>query len=115
MTVHKTDIVCLSETYLDSSFPVNDKNLAIQGYNLVRCDYPTNPKRGKINTYHEDSLPLKIIEIQYLQECISFQLIIGDKLCHFIALYRSPKQSHDFYGDFNAKLRNWSINDKTNF
>ena len=33
LTIHKTDIVCLSETYLDSSFPVNDENLVIEGYN----------------------------------------------------------------------------------
>ena len=81
-----------------------------------------------------------MIDIQHLQECINFDLIIGDKLCHFITLYRSPKQSHDEFnsfiknlelnldkattynpfldfvlGDFNAKSCNWCINDKTNF
>ena len=95
VTIHKTDIVCLSETYLDSSFLVNDENLVIQSYNLVRCDHLTNSKRGGIWVYCKDSLPLKIIEIPYLQECINFHLIIGDKLCHFITLYRSPNQSHD--------------------
>ena len=30
MIIDKTDIICLSEAYLDSSFPVNDENLAIQ-------------------------------------------------------------------------------------
>ena len=85
-------------------------------------------------------LPLKITDIQYLQECINFHLIIGDKLCHFITVYRSFNQSHDEFnlfiknlelnldkattynaflvvvlGDFNAKSCNWCINDKTNF
>ena len=136
---YKTDIVCLSETYFDSSFLVNDENLVIQGYNLVRCDHPTNSKRGGVCVYYKDSLPLKITDIQYLQECINFHLIISDRLCHFIMLYRSPNQSHDEFnsfikslelnldkattynpflvvalGDFNAKSCNWCINDKTN-
>ena len=68
MTIHKTDIVCLSETYLDSSFLVNDENLVIQGYNLVRCNHPTNSKRGGVWVYYKDSLTLKIIDIQYLQD-----------------------------------------------
>ena len=76
LTIHKTDIVCLSETYLDSSFPVNDKNLVIQRYNLVRCDHPANCQRGGICIYYKDSLPFKIIDIQYLQECINFHLIM---------------------------------------
>ena len=38
LTIHKTDIVRLSETFLDSLFPVNDENLVTQGYILVRCD-----------------------------------------------------------------------------
>ena len=31
LTIHKTDIVYLSETYLGSSFPLNDEILVIQG------------------------------------------------------------------------------------
>ena len=87
LTIHKTDIVCLSETYLDSSFLVNDENLVTQGYNLVRCNHPTNSKHGGVCVYYKESLPLKIIDIQYLQECVNVHLIIGDKLCHFITLY----------------------------
>ena len=64
--------------------------------------------------------------------------MIGDKLCNFIALYRSPNQSQDLFesfkenlelnlesavqnnpflvvllGDFNAKSSNWCKNDIT--
>ena len=35
-----------TETSLDSSFPVDDQNLVIQGYNLLRYDHLTNTKRG---------------------------------------------------------------------
>ena len=36
---HKYDIVCLSETYQNSSIPYDDKNLLIPGYNLIRADH----------------------------------------------------------------------------
>ena len=38
LAIHRTGIICLSETYLHSSFPVNDKNLVIQGYMLVSVE-----------------------------------------------------------------------------
>ena len=59
LTIHKTDIVCLSGTYLDSSFLVNDENLVIQGYTLVRCDHPTNSKRGGVCIYYKDSFTIE--------------------------------------------------------
>ena len=37
---HKFDIICLSETFLDSSILDNDSNLQIPGYNLMRSDHP---------------------------------------------------------------------------
>ena len=107
LTIHKTDIVCLSETYLDSSFLVNDENLFIQGYNLVRCDHPTNFKCGGVCVYYKDSLLLKIIDIQYLQEYINLHLIISDEPFHFITLYRSPNQFHD---EFNSFIKNLELN-----
>ena len=45
-SVHKFDIICLSETYLDSS--IDNENLEISGYYLIRSDHPSNKKRGGI-------------------------------------------------------------------
>ena len=42
----KFDIICLLETYLDSSIPTNNDNLDIDGYNLLHSDHPSNIKRG---------------------------------------------------------------------
>ena len=39
--VHKYDIICLSETYLNSSIPYDDDNLETPGYNLIRADHPS--------------------------------------------------------------------------
>ena len=137
-SVHKFDIICLSETYLDSNILPDDSNLKIPSYNLVCSDHPTNKKRGGVCIYYKSYLPLRIININYLNECVRFELMVGDKLCNFIALYRSPSQSQDLFksfkenlelnlesavqnnpilvvllGDFNAKSSNWCKNDTT--
>ena len=69
-------------------------------------------------------------DVRLIEECITFDLIMSNKLCSFVALCRSPSQSQDNYatfsdnseitvdlvskekpfllvvlGDFNAKLR----------
>ena len=44
ITVHKFDIICLSETYLDSSTLPDDDNLEIARYDTVGADQPTNAK-----------------------------------------------------------------------
>ena len=128
----------MSETYLDSSILSDDKNLEIPGYDLIRADHPSNSKRGGVCVYYRNSLPLKILDIFYLQECIVFELKIGNKFCKIVSLYRSPNQSQDEFetftnnlelildkifetnpflvialGDFNTKLSQWYKNDKT--
>ena len=112
--------------------------MEITCYNLVRSDYPANTKRGEVCLHYKTCLPLRVLDIQYLNECINFELKIGDKLCTFAALYRSPNQSQDNFetfidnfelnletlsrknpfllvaiGDFNAKSKVWYCNDNT--
>ena len=48
LNVHKFDIFCLSETFLDSSILNDDPRLAIDGYNLIHCDNPTDTKKGGV-------------------------------------------------------------------
>ena len=137
--VHKFDIICLSETYLDSTVPLDDVNLVIFRYNLIHYDHPSNTKRGGVCLYYKNYLPLRVLNISYLKECLNFEHKIGDKSCNFIALYRSPSHSQDDFetsdnfemtletlaqkgsflmtiiGYFNAKSCNWYSHDKTNF
>ena len=40
------DIICLTETFLDSSVENDDDRISIPGYNLLRADHPSNTKRG---------------------------------------------------------------------
>ena len=129
--LHKFDI-CLSETYLDSNTLLVDDNLEISGYTIVRSDHPSNTKRGDVCLYYRNNLPLRVTNIGYLDECLTLELKVGDKMCNFVVLYRSPSQSQDEFetfsdnfemtldilaqknpflmttiGDFNAKSKDW--------
>ena len=52
ISVHKLDIICLSETYLNSETSPDDDNLEIPGYNIIRKDHPSNTKRGRVCVYY---------------------------------------------------------------
>ena len=82
IAIHKFCIICISETYLDSSIP-SDSNLEISGYTLVRLDDTSNSKRGGVCIYYKSFLPSRIINVQYLQESICFELKIGEKIFYF--------------------------------
>ena len=66
ISINNLDIICLSETYLDSSVSSNDGNLEVPGYTLVRADNPNNIKRGGVCIYYLNSPPLKVLDIYFL-------------------------------------------------
>ena len=83
ITISKFDIICLSETSLDSSVLSKDANLGLTGYNLVRAEHPSNTKKDDAGVYFKEYLPLKLLNIQYLQECINFEIIIRRQKMQF--------------------------------
>ena len=92
--IHKFDIICLLETHLDSSILHYDGNLEIPGYNLVRSNHPSNKNRGGVCVYYKSHLPLRIIDINYLNECVRIELMVGDKLLtslHYLGLQVNRK------------------------
>ena len=77
LAVHKFDIASLSETHLNSSWTYPA---------ISRSDNPAHSKRRSVCMYYKNCLPLKVLDIRFLQESIAFDLQIGDKLCSFIYL-----------------------------
>ena len=71
---------------------------------IEQITHPTLNVGGGGCIYYKNFLPLKVINIQYLQECINFEMKIGEKLCN---LNRSPSQSQD---DFETFLKNVELN-----
>ena len=104
IAIKKFDVICLSETYLDWSNLSDDDNFNLPGYNVVRADHLSNTKKGALCIYFKNSLPLKVPDIQLLQEFIDFEIKIADKTCNFISLYRSLSQSKDEFGSFADNL-----------
>ena len=45
---HKFDMICLSETFLDSSTPSNDERLDMKEYKLTRADNPSDSKKSGV-------------------------------------------------------------------
>ena len=46
-------------------------------------DHPSNAKCGDVWLYYKCLLPLKVIDVSYLQECINFEVKIGVKTFKF--------------------------------
>ena len=133
-------IICLSKTYVNSSIPYDDDYMEIPRYNLIRADHSSENRRGSVCIYYKNRLPLKVLDIHILQECINFEIKTENKLCGFIVLYRTPSQSQDNFesstdnlesnidaiaaknpyliyilGDFNAKLSTCCRSDKSTY
>ena len=53
-SIYKYDFISFSETFLDSSFESDDKDLMSNGYNLIRSNHPS--KRGDVCIYCKESL-----------------------------------------------------------
>ena len=136
--VNKFDIICLSESFLDSSILTENNNLKINGYKMVRADHPNNVKRGGVCAYVRETLPFRNFSNSYLSECLTLEVTISNRKGYVITLYRSPSQTSDEFqsfisnlekllininsfdprfvillGDFNAKSKPWSVNDTT--
>ena len=99
-TVHNFDIICISEPYLISQKFSNDDKLSIPGYHMFRADHPSDNRCGGVSVYYKESLPIRLYNITYLQECICFNLMISNKLCNIVSLYRSPSQNRDEFENF---------------
>ena len=136
--INKFHIICLSESFLDSSILTENNNLKINGYKMMRADHPNNVKRGGVCAYVRETLPFRNFSNSYLSECLTLEVTISNRKVYVITLYRSPSQTSDEFqsfisnlekllininsfdphfvillGDFNAKSKSWSNNDTT--
>ena len=91
-TIHQYDFICVSETYLDSSVRTDDRDILINGYNLIRADHPSNKKRGGVCIYYRQSLAVELVETNYLSECLLCEFSINNKKGYVAVLYRSQRR-----------------------
>ena len=136
-SIHKYDLICISESFVDSSYSSDDPSLTLKGYKLARSDHPLNIKRGGNCIFYKESLPIKFLSISNLSECLISEILYNNRKCIMGSLYRSPSHNNEEFnffmrefetilenisdpgnpnlifvvGDFNAKLSNWKTDD----
>ena len=53
--VNGINIICLAQTFLNSSIPIDCNRLSIPSYSIMRVNHPSNTKRGRVClSYQED-------------------------------------------------------------
>ena len=67
---------------------------------MVRADQPNNVKRGGVSIYYKESLPVRVINLPYLQEASLLQLNDQNKKTIISSLYRSPSQISEEFESF---------------
>lgn len=102
--VNKSDIICLSESYLDFSILSDNDNLIIKGCKIVRNDHTDDVKRGEVCTYIRESLPVRCFYNTYLKECLILEVCINNIKGYVISLYSSLNQIMDDFDLFMLNL-----------
>ena len=90
---HKYDVICISESHLDSTFPLDDNSLSLNGYNVTRADHPDNVKRGGVCMYYKENLSLRIISTPYFDQCLLCKVTCQNEKGYIAVIYCSPSQS----------------------
>ena len=137
-TTNKFDIICVSESYLDSAFSSDNEDINIKRFKLVRTDRPNNIKRGGVCAYVKESLPVRVVPNHHLSKFLILEVNLKNKKGYLVSLYLSLNQNsekfelfltnleniladitnrnHHFMlllGDFNAKSKTWFINNQS--
>ena len=77
--VHKFDILCISETHLDSSVSKDDNALSIEGYSIIQADHSRNTKKGDVCIYYNDKISIRQMSNINLPECSACKIVIGKR------------------------------------
>ena len=66
--------------FLSPSVSSTLDSLNIDGYYIVRSDHPSGSKRGGVCCYFKESLPVRILKITLVTECLVLEMLHNDKL-----------------------------------
>ena len=82
LSTHNFDILCLSETFLDSTIDLNNENINIDGYSILRADHPINNKRGGDCMYFKQPSPLiRRDDLSTMQETTVTEILVENETC----------------------------------
>ena len=106
-TTHQYDVICISETFRDSSLPLDDHNISNGGYSLTGADHHDNVKMGGVCLYFQENLTLKVIDNSFIPQCIICEITLQNQKSYLVVTYRSPSQSSSELDEFCLILINF--------
>ena len=59
--------------------------------------FPSDLKRGGVFIYFKESLPIKVLDIPILHECLVFELLLNSRRSYIVSLCRSPSYEYDHF------------------
>ena len=99
------DIICLPETFLNSSLDSEDDRLKPEVYNLIRSDHPSGSKRGGVCVYYKEHIPLvRRDDLCTFSNCLVTEIHLQNEECFLTCLYQSPSQTQHEFENFCANL-----------
>ena len=99
-TLNKFDLICLSETYFDSSISIEEKSLIIDDYKVLCAEHPRYTRRGWVCIYHKEAISVQVLKVSHLPECLVCEVSIQNKRGLFVTPYRSPSQNQNCFQTF---------------
>ena len=103
-TIYQYDILCISETYLDSSVSNDDTTLSLPGYNLARSNHPSNVKRVGVCLYYKEKLYLRMINVSFLSQCVLCEVTLQKQKGYEIVIYRFLSKTAVEFDEFLSIL-----------
>ena len=110
--LHNYDFICLSETFLSSAVSSTFNSLNIDGYNIVQSDHPSGLKRGGMCCYFQEGLPIRIMKMTPMTECLVLEMLYNNKLVIVFVIYCSPSRFSQEFAQFEM-LFSQLLNDIT--
>lgn len=89
-TVNKFEMICISESYLDSSISPDSEQLNIESHKLIGNNHPGNVRTRGVCAYFRESLPIRFISKSHLNECLILEVSVSNEKGYEVSLYRSP-------------------------
>ena len=105
INVNDTDIICLSETFLNSSIPIEENRLNIPGYSMMRADHSSNTIKGGVWICYKEHLSIiRRDNISNLKECLVTEITVKNERGYLTCLYRCPRQNREQFQSFFDSL-----------
>ena len=93
-------ILYFSETALDSTIVLNNRNINIDRYSILRADHPSNNKRRSVCIYFKQLPLIRRDDLSTMQEALVTEISVESETFFFTCFYRSPSQIHDDLKNF---------------